>query len=75
MHMEELRDARVRFQIACRKYFDSVYDLTRATQRSEWPSADVLVKEATAGKELNLARQALWDSLFSHARAAEAANR
>jgi hypothetical protein len=41
--------------------------LADATQRGEWPSAEVLRLEADALQELNFLRQKLLDALHAHA--------
>jgi hypothetical protein len=66
MPTKELRELRHRYKAAYTSYMHCVQALADASQKGEWPSAEVLTLEEQALNDLTFLRQALLDALYSH---------
>jgi hypothetical protein len=66
MATKELKDLRGQYRAAYTAYMHCVQQLSEASQRGEWPAADVLNAEERALNNLNSFRNALLAALFKH---------
>jgi hypothetical protein len=71
MATKELRELRHKFKVAYTSYMHCVQAISDASQNGVWPSAEVVKLEEEAINELMYARQALLDTLYSHAMTAD----
>jgi hypothetical protein len=67
MATKELRELRHKYKAAYTTYMHSVQALSDASQKGEWPAAEVLKLEEQALHDLTFLRQALLDALYAHA--------
>jgi len=66
----ELRELRHRYKVAYTNYMQSVQALSDASQRGEWPDAEVLMLEEETLSELNVVRDALLAALREYCKRA-----
>lgn len=59
----ELRQLRHKYKAAYTSYMQSVQALSDASQKGEWPAADVLATDRKAFNDLAFVRQLLLDAL------------
>jgi hypothetical protein len=68
MATKELRELRSKYRTAYTAYMKGVQALSDASQKGEFPTNNVLRKEAEALNDLTFARQRLLDALLAHSR-------
>ena len=66
MATEELRELRHKYKAAYTSYMHCVQALSDATQKGEWPAAQVLRLEDQTLQELTSLRRRLLDALYAH---------
>ena len=66
MATKELRELRHKYKAAYTSYMRCVTALSDASEKGEWPTAEILRREERALSELTLSRQALLDALHRH---------
>jgi hypothetical protein len=63
---QELRELRHKYKAAYTSYMQCVQALSDASQKGEWPSAEVLRLEDQALNELTTLRRRLLDALYAY---------
>ncbi len=66
MATKELQLLRLRYKAAYTAYMNAVHDISEASMRGEWPSAELLKADEGALKELVTAHAALLAGLWNH---------
>ena len=66
MATKELRELRHKYKAAYTSYMHCVTALSDASERGEWPTAEILKLDEQALHALALAHQALLDALSAH---------
>jgi hypothetical protein len=69
MATKELRELRYEYEAAYKTYMSSVQSLSDASERGEWPKAEVMKQESVAFTDLALIRHALLEELQEYTRA------